>query len=360
MKKLVAILLCSCLCFSLAACSNGGSDDAETTEATISENGMKTIECKYYDVKNEVFTDQTLITLNVPSNYAEVPQESLVHQKPIYQIGEFKTNAKSIIVYQYLEDNFKLEDNTKLSVDPWVMSTAKENYMANFYTKVNDTIIGLSITNLDKSEMTQDNALAALAILLDQESITIQEEVEPTSMYAKATLDEPANIGDWISIRMHNPISNQDEPMLFSLSQLHEDYTNDSEIEKYNNIGNTKVQNEELETFNEHHQSDPYGDMIDMVYTYSCFYPSTWTSNNGVVENPVISIEVCETNDVPTQTMKDVNSTMHDFNDLYNNTAKIGEDYTNGLGVFTVSKSVESKGYLIKINTVDGPRYFTR
>ena len=166
MKKLVAILLCSCLCFSLAACSNGGSDDAGTTEANISENSMKTIECKYYNTEDEVFTDQTLITLSVPSNYKEVPQESLVHQKPIYQIGEFKTNAKSIIVYQYLDDYFKLEDNTKLSVDPWVISTAKENYMANFYTKVNDTIIGLSITNLDKSEMTQDNALAALAILL--------------------------------------------------------------------------------------------------------------------------------------------------------------------------------------------------
>jgi phosphoribosylamine--glycine ligase len=79
--------------------------------------------------------------------------------------------------------------------------------------------------------------------------------------------------------------------------------------------------------------------MSNVIYEYSIYYPTSYTSNNGIVENPVINISLCNENDTSTTINGnfDLFRTVHDFNDVYRNTATVGQDYTGGMGTFSPS-----------------------
>lgn len=359
MKKLVAMLLCLCFCSSLAACSNGNESNNETVIVT-EETSMNTIECKYFDTTsgNEHFTDETIISLSIPSNYTATDQEQLLHQHPIYQIGEYKSDKKAVTIFQY-NDELNFDKCLKVD-DKWVIGYSEDPSVVNFYTKTDKSIIGVSISNIDKSELDNKMAVAALSMLTGTEMTAPEGKIEKKSDYAEASVENPAKVGEWISIRMYNPLSNKDEAILFSISSVHTDYVNNSAIDAYNNLGQTKQLNDEIINFTMHPKAFESG-YDDIIYNYSIYYPTTWTSENGVITNPEIPISLCNANDTSTAIEGEINlnKTIHDFNDLYKKTAKVGEDYTDGIGTYAMVRNIASGKYLIKLETADGPRYFT-
>lgn len=361
MRKLISILTSLCLLGSLTACTNNetNTESVDGHQVITEDPALNSIECKYFDVESGTFTDETIISLNVPQNYTITDQGQLLHQKPIYQIGEFKSDKKLISVFQY-SDHIDFNELIKIN-NEWYIGDSNEENMVNLYTKKEKAVIGISITNLDKSELDFETAVAALSILTQTEMTVPENPIsERESDYAEASVEKPAKVGEWISIRMFNPVSGKDEAILYSLSSVKVDNANSSVIDAYNRDGELKSRNNEIEKFIMHSKAFSSG-YDDIIYTYSIYYPSSWTSEDGIVKDPVIPISLCNGDDssVIIDGEMTLNDTIHDFNDLYQKTAIVGEDYTGGLGTYAMVRNINLKKYLIKIETADGPRYFT-
>lgn len=357
MKKLIATLLCLSCCMSLAACDSSDTNipDNQVGTTETAENTNQTIDCKYFDTESEQFTDRTIITLTVPSYYTETEQSSLRQKNPIYQIAEFISDKKSISVFQYADPGFDITDNLVLA-DNWYISATEES-SKTFYTTIDDTIIGISISNTNKTELTIPDAVAGLNYLLSTKYEYVEQEVKPD--YAEASLSNPAKIGDWISFRHYNTYSKKYEPILFSITKLYVDQEVGSHIKDYNNDGKTKCKIDRSFEFIDLPEYKINNGLNDIIYEYSIFYPSDYSCENGVVTDTEVEIVLCNETDSSSTIKGDINicKTVHDFNDLYQRQAEIGKDFTEGMGTFCMFEKYNK--YLIKINTPDGPKYFT-
>ena len=352
MKKLVAILLCLSCVAGLSACSG----NSATSNSSIEEQSTTSaaVECKYFDVDTEQFTNDTLITLNLSNEYESTSQELLLHQNPIYQIGDFKNNEYTITVFQYNKPDFDLKSLNSLN-DNWYLDMTEDTTKI-FYTKKNDIIIGVSISKVDVLPL--DEAIEIFNSVLSES--VVYTEVEPVSDYADATIDKPAKLGEWISLRYYNEVSKTYEPILVSITKIYNDDKNASSsmITKYNSVGQ-KIKSDDSNIGFVTISAPQSENISNVIYEYSIYYPTSYTSNNGIVENPVLNISLCNENDTSTTINGnfDIFRTVHDFNDVYRNTATVGQDYTSGMGTYNMYNDYYK--YLIKIDTPDGPRYYS-
>lgn len=372
MKRILAVILsltCLFTCFMFTACDILEEDSSEEDTAQT-----KIVDCKYYDIDKNEFTDKTLLTINILDNYTITPQDSLLSKDPIYQICECSSNKKHISIFEYNDPEFNIDSNIKINND-WCTIQSENKNIKTFYTKKDNIVIGISITNTDKSELTVDNAISAINFMFneniklsenDQSNINEQINNKKTTEveYAEATLNNPAKIGELITFMQYNKESNKNEPIIFSITNVNVDNIYNSEISKYNNIGNTKAEESLKNKSDIIFEFNPITSYYDetyesIIYKYSIYYPNDYTAKNGTIKDPTIEITLCNIDDSSTTINGDVNlyKSVHDFNDVYCNTAKTGETYTGGIGTYTMS--TEFKNYLIKINTADGPRYFT-
>ena len=348
LKRVIILVTSVVLCLGLVSCSKNSS-----TEQQDPQNNMVT--CYKYDTMNEKFTDEKLISINIPDGFTATKQEQLMHQNPIYYIGEYKNNQNTISVFEYTDPNFNIDIYQKLN-DNWVLGInddENDNYSHTSYTIKDKNIIGITIVNLDKSELTVENFVSKLSYLVGEE-LQVPKVEEEKSITVEGTVDNPAKLGEYVSTRIYNKLSGKYEAVLISIKNVYEDRDN-AEVQRYNNIGlaNTK-------SFSAYNYPDSSSNIKCMIYEYSIFYPSTFTSNNGVVENTQIPITLVSMNgtDTTINGILNVYETIRDFYDVYKPTAKTGEDFTSGMGVFQMSSGF--KNYLIKIDAGDGiPKYFT-
>ena len=355
MKRIVVILLCLFTCINLVSCGgNSSTDDTQSTSQTLTS-------IKLYDTMNEKFVDKELIQLNIPDGFTATKENQLMHKNPIYYVGEFKNEQNTIAIFEYTDPNFNIETYQKLN-DNWVISTTEdttesdsENYSKTAYTIKDKNIIGITVMNNDKSELTVDNFVSKLSYLI-QEDLNIPEPSKEESITVEGTLSNPAKLGETVSTFLYNNVSKKYEPVLITINQVFTD-TNYDEINKYNNIGNRDTsKNSEFINYS----IPSTNSSIDcIIYSYSIFFPSTFTTENGVITDPTIPVTVVSMSDETSiNGVLNLYKTVKDFNDVYKNTAKPGEDYTNGLGVFQMSKNF--KNYLIKIDTGNNNvKYYT-
>lgn len=361
MKKLVAILMCLSCLIGLAACNDESTTDNSTESV---EKTTMTIDCKYYDEENENFTDDTIITITIPDNYESTNQEMLLHQSPIYQIGEYRNNQKIVSIFQYDNPEFDITVLNPLGDNWYIDETVLEDSVKTFYTKIDNTILGISISNINKNALSTEDGVAALNFLVGK-NLTYVESEPITPDYAEASLENPAHVGDWVSLRFYNKYSNEYEPILFSITKLYEDLDPGSMIEKYNNSGKLMVQNAyyddkiniTFDSINRYSKDD--SDIVDMIYEYSIYFPSSYSADGTTIDDTVVDITLCNLDDTSNAIYGNIDlyKSVHDFNDVYKYTATVGEDFTNGMGTYAMYKDYAE--YLLKINTPDGPKYFS-
>ena len=163
MKRILAVILsltCLFTCFMFTACDILEEDSSE--EDTVQ---TKTVDCKYYDIDKNEFTDKTLLTITILDNYTVTSRDSLLSKDPIYQICECSNNKKHISIFEYNDPEFSIDSNIKIN-DDWCTVPSENKNIKTFYTKKDDVIIGISITNTDKSELTVDDSINAINFML--------------------------------------------------------------------------------------------------------------------------------------------------------------------------------------------------
>ena len=342
MRKILLLCLVSIL---LISCGKKENKPSESVS-------LVSVDCYEYDTLHNKFNNKVLISINITNAFQATNQADLMQQNPIYCIGEFKSDSTLISVFEYTDPNFNIDNYTHVNSN-WVVANS-ENYAQTFYKIIDKNIVGISISNIDKSDLDLETGINKLSIITGETDFTVPELTVEKSVTAEGTIQEPAKIGESVSTMLYNPESKQYESVIITINKLYRDYTGDnSRVTQYNNTGYTN--DREFKKYNVKKDLETY------IYEYSIYYPSTYTTKDGIIENPTIPITLCTMegkDNVAINGILHLNDYVKDFNDVYKNTAKAGVNYTEGMGAFQMSK--DFKNYLIKIDNGNGlAKYYT-
>lgn len=289
MKKLLTLLLCICMCFGFTACGSGDNGDATNTDAQISQ---VRFDCFEFDTKEQTFTDNILLSINLQSNYIETPKEELQFSDPIYYIGEYKRydeegNTNRVIsIYQTTSPDIDFSYGFSKLDSTWYVKNDEyqnqESYQRWFYSDIQGNKVVIKMTNTDMKPLSNEDSLTILSFMLDTE-FSAPEIEEETSVIVDGTIDNPAKIGrnEWVSTYVLNPANNKYEPVCVCIDSIYSGSVANRVAEDLQNtlIANGKESNPLFEE----------SDELRFVYMeYSVYFPSSFTEGTNGIQNVVI------------------------------------------------------------------------
>ncbi len=346
MKRLLALLSCMVLTIGLCACSK------EPAQPTEDQPQIQTarFDCHEYDLDNQHFTDNILLSITLTSDFEETDRSLLLTQDNIQYIGEFKRKDaegnvnKTVSIFELNDPDFRISANCSRVSDSWTIANNyiedETSYTRVFYTEINNYIVGMSIVNNTKDPLSIEDALQNLAFMTKEECYT-PVPLSQQSVIVEGSLDSPARIGEWISTYIYNPEIDSYEPVCISITRIETGKNAESIVEDYNNI---------LES--NQATKDDVVDLHDsacewVVYYYSIFFPSSFTAERKItgIESP---ITICNLNDDGRGIggYTDLPSTLLDISPEMKN-VKAGSIWSEGIGFYEIPQN--NKNYLIKI-----------
>lgn len=356
MKKLISLLSASILCFGLVSCGNTESNNIEQTEET---NSAGLYDCFEFDIENESFTDNILISFNIPEGYTATEQENLLYQDPKYYIGDFKnvSENKTISVYEYTEE-FNELTCTQLSDDWYISNIPSEDYICSFYNPIisEKFTLVVNIVNTDKTELATEDGLTLFNYITNKnfEMITTDsEDIADKTYEVEASVTNPAKHGEFVSTYVRNSTGNY-TPVLVSINEISMDsIKNKSTIDAYNN----DIQ-ELTRYYRELEMDVPFDNTLvpgcneGLDYTivyYSIYFPSTY--NFG--EDFILPISLCNYDDT-SSTIKGIMNLSDTIQDMTIDKSDItpGTIWENGVLVYQAP--IAFNNYLIKIAPSNG------
>lgn len=356
MKKLISLVSGILLISTLTACSPNG-NASNSVAQTVTYN------CNKYDIVNEEFTEDTLLTINLTDEYIPTDSSRLNHQSNIYYIGEYKkttvendfVHERVVSVFQYTDPNFTLENNCSKISDNWYIDNKylenDNNYIRIFFTNTEEGLVGISICNSSKEDLPIDDSIQIMSFITGETCTKpeITEPAEETNSTVEGTLDNPANTDEWVVTTIYNPISKKYEPICITIHAIYNGDIAKAVVEDYNNIngGNNNI--------NLVYSSNEF-----VQYEYYIFFPDSFTTDeNGNIPQITSPITICNTKDNGTgiNGYQNLDKTVVDLSpELVN--VKPGDIWQDGIGIYEMS--VDYNKYLIKItsNNADYTKYF--
>lgn len=347
MKKRLKLILIVLNIFILSACGNievNNNSDVQVIN----------IDCNEYDIQNQKFVDNILISFNLTDEFIKTEQELLNVQGPNYVIGEYKRNndknelERTILIYECTD----IDINDYIDIGHnWYINNHNldtDVYSKIFYTKVDDYIIGVSIINNNKNALSIEDATSILTFMTNLE-FTIdninnteekEEEVQNHTVAIDGTLQNPATLGDWVNTAVYNPYNNKYEPVCVSITALYTGDVANKYIMDYNNIHHNN--GDELELMYN-------GSSQFIVYEYSIYFPTDFACED-TINNITLPIQICNTIDDGNGIMGylNLNNNIHDIsNEMID--VKPGTIW-NGIGVAEVPDGAQ---YYLKFEVKD-------
>lgn len=328
MKKYIGILfLCITLLFT--GCSNSNENSAKTFE----------YKCYEYDSSSSTLTNKELLSVYISSNYSVATEENKPHAENAYCLHSFNTQTRSINIYQADKSIADLSVCSNVS-ENWLVETSiidEKSKTFIFYREFEQYLIVISITNRE-SDLDLINALKILG------SITNEECYMPNSIrksVVKGTIEEPANIDDWVALLVTNPYNNRVEPVCLTVNKIYD-------------------VNESLEILNAYNEENPDNQLVLtlengldwIVFDYSIYFPSNYTEGSNGVVKPQFDMSLCNTDDSSTM--------INGFVNIYDSVVDISKPienfhgdiiWINGRGYYKMSRDYTD--YKIKILGTD-------
>ena len=359
MKRLISLLSASILCISLVSCGNNDSINVEQTDNT-STAGL--YDCFEFDIESESFTDNILISFNIPEGYTATEQESLLYQNPKYYIGDFKNASenKTISVYEYTEE-FNELICTKLSDEWYVSNLPSEEYICSFYNpNMSDKFtLVVNIVNTDKKELDLQDGLSLFNYITNKDfeittTTTDAEDIEDKTYEVEASVKNPAKLDEFISTYVRNPNTGVYEPVLIAITNIStNDSYNEEIINQYRN---------DLQSLQEYYEKKelpvPFknteiktleNDCSYVIMNYSIYFPSTYSFG----ENFELPISLCN-HDGTSSTIKGILNLSNTIQDIVIDKSDItsGSIWENGILVYQIPTAFNK--YLIKLAPSNG------
>lgn len=352
MKRILLLLCVAVLSLGLVACSNNSQTTTEVTnEQSSTTAGL--YDCFEFDIENETFTNNILISFNIPDGYVSTPQKELLYKAPKYYIGDFinESESKTISVYQYTD---KIDENDCIKLDDeWsILTNSTDEYLCSFCnTALSDkyTLI-VNIVNNDKTKLEMSDALALFNKLIDKNlELDSEIEIENKTYEVSASVDTPAKLGEFVSTYVRNTKTDKYEPILIAINEVTTDGA-EQLVEDYDDEVHYIAEEKKRSRFEEDYKSN-FKESVPLmtgceyvVVHYSIYFPNDYKSG----EDFELPIALCNYND-SSSTINGVMNLTGTIRDvlIYKENIKPGSIWNEGVLVYQIP--INFSNYLVKL-----------